>query len=137
MPVVVSLVTDGSGRLLSGEPIENAAAALEPLALDALGINCVPTRRLGDDLARLAAAAPGRPLAAYGNLGVPADGPGWRFAEEIPPEDYGRETELWLELGARIIGGCCGTTPAHTRALASLKNRHPSPRGRGGRGEGS
>ncbi len=117
LPAVVSLVTDGSGRLLSGESIEDAAAALEPIALDALGINCVPSRRLGDDLARLAAAAPGRPLAAYGNLGLPSDGPGWRFAEDLPPEDYARETEFWLGLGARIVGGCCGTTPAHTRAL--------------------
>ena len=117
LPVVVSLVTDGSGRLLSGEPIEEAAAALLPLGIAALGINCVPTRRLGEDLARLAGAARGRPLAAYGNLGLPSDGPGWSFAEELSPEDYAREAEGWVALGARIIGGCCGTTPAHTRAI--------------------
>jgi S-methylmethionine-dependent homocysteine/selenocysteine methylase len=117
LPVVVSLVTDGAGRLLSGEPIEDAAAALLSVGVDALGINCVPARRLGDDLARLAAASPGRPLAAYGNLGLPTDGPGWRFAEDLPPEDYAREAVGWLDLGARIVGGCCGTTPAHTRAL--------------------
>ena len=117
LPVVVSLVTDGSGRLLSEEPIEEAAAALLPLTIDAIGINCVPARRLGQDLARLARAASGRPLVAYGNLGLPSDGPGWRFAEELAPEDYAREAVRWIDLGARIVGGCCGTTPAHTRAL--------------------
>jgi S-methylmethionine-dependent homocysteine/selenocysteine methylase len=127
LPVVVSLVTDGSGRLLSREPTEGAVAALLPLEVDALGINCVPARRLADDLARLAAAAPGLPLAAYGNLGLPSDGPGWRFAEELPPEDYAREAEGWVALGARIVGGCCGTTPAHTRALRSLIARWDTP----------
>ncbi len=117
LPVVVSLVTDGAGRLLSGEPIEDAAAALAPLELDALGVNCVPAGRLAGDLARLAAAWPGRPLVAYGNLGLPADGPGWRFAEELSPEDYAREARGWIDLGARIVGGCCGTTPDHTRAI--------------------
>ena len=117
LPVVVSLVTGGEGRLLSGETIESAAAALASVDPDALGINCVPARRVAGDLARLATAAPGRPLAAYGNLGLPADGPGWRFAEELAPEEYAREAGRWVELGARIVGGCCGTTPGHTRAI--------------------
>ena len=42
LPLVASMVTDGNGTLLSGEPISHAVAALEPLAPDALGINCVP-----------------------------------------------------------------------------------------------
>jgi S-methylmethionine-dependent homocysteine/selenocysteine methylase len=117
LPVIVSVVTDGAGRLLSGEPIEAAAAALGALGPDVLGINCVAAGRLAGDLALLARAAPGVPLAAYGNLGLPADGPGWSFTEELAPQDYAREARHWIALGARIVGGCCGTTPAHTRAL--------------------
>jgi S-methylmethionine-dependent homocysteine/selenocysteine methylase len=120
VPVVVSLVSDGEGRLLSGEPLGDAARALLPLEPDALGINCVPAARLGRDLAALAAAAPGRPLSAYGNLGMPADGPGWAFTEELAPADYAGHARSWLSAGARIVGGCCGTTPAHTRALREL-----------------
>ncbi len=69
LPVVVSCVTDGGGRLLSGEPVEDFARALLslPVPPDALGINCVAARSLSGDLARLARAAPGVPLAAYGN----------------------------------------------------------------------
>src|SRR5262245_52258132 len=80
LPVVLSLVTDGEGRLLSGESIAAAAHALRPLGPDVLGINCIPAARLGGDLAILAAAAPGLPLSAYGNLGLPADDKGWKFS---------------------------------------------------------
>lgn len=120
LPFVISLVTDGEGRLLSGEPIADAAEALLPLSPDALGINCVPTAKLAADLAVLAEVAPGRVLAAYGNLGLPADGPGWTFTEELEPPAYAEAARGWIERGARIVGGCCGTTPAHTRALASV-----------------
>lgn len=117
LPVIVSVVTDGAGKLLSGESIEAAAAALLAFEPDALGINCVAAGRLAGDLALLAKAAPGRPLAAYGNLGLPAEGPGWSFTEELEPHDYALEAKRWIALGAKIVGGCCGATPAHTRAL--------------------
>ena len=120
VPTLVSFVTDEEGRLLSGESIESAAAALLPHAPDALGINCVPAARLSGDLERLAAAAPGVPLLAYGNLGLPADDKGWAFTEELPPAEYAEHARRWLALGARIVGGCCGTTAEHTRALRKL-----------------
>ncbi len=121
MPVSLSLVTDGEGRLLSGETrSRRPPRALLPLGPDALAINCVPAARLAADLERLAAAAPGVPLAAYGNLGLPADDRGWAFTEELSPEDYAEHARGWLGLGARIVGGCCGTTAHHTRALRKL-----------------
>ena len=117
LPFVASMVTDGSGRLLSGEPIENAVQALESLHPLALSINCVPARRLTFDLTRLAVSAPDVPLGAYGNLGMPEDEAGWRFTEELSPEQYAGCARRWLGLGARLVGGCCGTTAAHTAAL--------------------
>ena len=120
VPAIVSMVTDGSGRLLSGETIEDAARALVPLRPDALGINCVPAARLAGDLERLAKAAPGVPLTAYGNLGLPEDDKGWAFTEELSPEAYAEHARAWIALGARIVGGCCGTRPEHTRALRKM-----------------
>jgi S-methylmethionine-dependent homocysteine/selenocysteine methylase len=110
LPVVVSCVTDGRGRLLSGEPVEDFARALLALSSppDALGINCVAAGDLAGDLARLAAAAPGVPLAAYGNT----------FGKPVSPADYADLAAEWLRLGARLVGGCCGTTAAHTAAVA-------------------
>ena len=117
LPFAASMVTDGNGRLLSGEAIEDAVRELEPLDPDVLSINCVPAGKLGADLGRLSAAAPGVPLAAYGNLGLPADDRGWAFTGELSPEAYAELARGWLALGARIVGGCCGTRPAHTAAL--------------------
>ena len=117
VPAILSMVTDGEGRLLSGETIEDAARSLVPLRPDALGINCVPAARVAGDLERLAAAAPGLPLAAYGNLGLPADDKGWAFTEELSADAYAELALDWIALGARIVGGCCGTRPEHTRAL--------------------
>lgn len=117
LPFVASMATDGSGRLLSGEPIEDAVRALEALEPEALSVNCVPARRLAFDLTRLAVASPDLPLGAYGNLGLPADDRGWAFTEEIAPETYSDCALRWIGIGARLVGGCCGTTAAHTGAL--------------------
>ncbi|HEY1434026.1 MAG TPA: homocysteine S-methyltransferase family protein, partial [Thermoanaerobaculia bacterium] len=128
---------DGEFLLPTPQAIEAAAAALSALEPDAIGINCVAAERLAGDLALLARAAPGRPLVAYGNLGLPADGPGWRFTEELEPEAYADEARRWMALGARIVGGCCGTTPAHTRALRAALALQTSPLPpSGGRGPG-
>jgi homocysteine S-methyltransferase len=123
LPVIASMITDGEGRLLSGEPISDAVRALSDLSPDILSINCVPARRLGADLSRLASAAPGSGLGAYGNLGPPSDGAGLIFADEIDPKKYAQFAAEWVSIGARIVGGCCGTTSAHTAALATLLNR--------------
>jgi S-methylmethionine-dependent homocysteine/selenocysteine methylase len=126
IPVVASFVTDGEGRLLSGETIHDAARALASLQPDALGINCVPASRLAEDLERLAGVAGETPLAAYGNLGLPSGGPGWAFTEDLSPEDYAEQARRWLAIGGRIVGGCCGTTPAHTKALRGLIDSRPT-----------
>jgi S-methylmethionine-dependent homocysteine/selenocysteine methylase len=120
LPVIASAVTDGQGRLLSGETVEDAAKALAPLRPDALAINCVPAPSLLSDLQRLSEASPGAPLAAYGNLGPPSGPGGTQFPYEIDPRDYAELARSWIAVGARIVGGCCGTTAAHTAALRKL-----------------
>ena len=120
LPVIASMVTDGTGRLLSGELVEDAVRALEKIEPDAISVNCVPARRLAFDLSRLVDAAWDVPLGAYGNLGLPEDESGWRFTNELSPDAYAETARRWLALGARLIGGCCGTTPAHTAALRVL-----------------
>ena len=117
LPFVASLVTDGRGSLLSGEPLGDAMDALRPLQPDVVGINCVPARRIGQDLLVLASSAPGSALGAYANLGLPADDSGWAFTDELAPALYAAMASTWMSPRLRIVGGCCGTTPAHTAAL--------------------
>ncbi len=122
LAVVASMVTDGSGRLLSGESIAEAARALLSLrpAPDAIGINCVPARVIGGDLARLRAAAPGLPLSVYANTGRAIDEAAGLFTDPTPPEAYVRLAGGWLAGGGvALLGSCCGTTAAHIAALRS------------------
>ncbi len=130
LPIVASMVTDGKGRLLSGEGLDDAAREIAHLAPDVIGINCVPAAHLSGDLALVARALPGWPLGASGNLGPPSDAEQTRFAEEIEPGAYAALARGWLSLGARLIGSCCGTTSAHTAALRALLDEGPQTAGR-------
>jgi S-methylmethionine-dependent homocysteine/selenocysteine methylase len=120
LPVVACATTGAGGALLSGEPLGEAARSLLALPSPpvALGVNCVPARRLAASLALLATAAPFVPLAAYGNTGLPLDEGAGLFAEPISPEEYAAVAERWTSLGARLVGGCCGTGAGHVAALA-------------------
>ena len=120
LPVIASMVTNGQGSLLSGEPIADAVKALSASPPDVLSINCVPARRVAADLERLRCASPGSTLGAYGNLGPPSETAGLIFENEIDPGGYAELAAAWIASGARIVGGCCGTTSAHTAALAAL-----------------
>ena len=57
----------------------------------------------------------------YANLGEPLES---GRSESCGPEDFAAHAATWLDAGARVIGGCCGTEPSHIRALARLSNRH-------------
>ncbi len=116
LPFVVSLIAGESGALLSGEPLEAAVAAVEPSGPLAIGLNCIPPRGLTALLPRLRRAT-GRPLAAYAHIDNARPIPGWRYAERMTPEEYAAAAGAWVDLGVAIIGGCCGTTPAHIAAL--------------------
>lgn len=122
-PVVASMVTDGTGRLLSGEPVGEAARALLalPAVPDALGVNCVSARVIGGDLARLRTAAPGVPLCVYANTGRALDEAKGLYTEPVEPEPYAALAADWLARGRiALLGSCCGTTAAHTAALRAL-----------------
>jgi len=116
LPIWVSLVCGDGAKLLSGEPLKQAADALMPLAPAALLVNCSTPERTTDAIAALRGPH-SVPLGAYANNGEPDDRTGWRFNGQFPPARYAATARGWLELGARILGGCCGTTPEHIRAL--------------------
>ena len=47
--------------------------------------------------------------------------PNWNFVEVIPPDELVREASGWVESGVRLLGGCCGTSPEHIKALRDAK----------------
>jgi S-methylmethionine-dependent homocysteine/selenocysteine methylase len=114
-PVIVSFVCDCDGKILSGESLSDAARELLPLGVSALGVNCGPTPNLAKPLSELQSACPQDfPLIAYGNIGYVDDAVGWVNTDAERPEAYCAHAVHWP---AKIIGGCCGTTPAHIAHL--------------------
>ncbi len=123
LPVWVSFVLGPEGELLSGEPLAQAAAEAQREGAEVVLVNCAPpadiTRAL--DTLRRACSLPFGGLAHIGRFSPPS----WKFeffpqftdTEEWPPERYAAEAQRWREGGASILGGCCGTSPAHIHAL--------------------
>lgn len=126
LPVWASFVVGADGGLLSGEPLAEAAGAMDELGVEAVLVNCAPPDDIDSALGALAE-RPDRVFGAYAHLGR-FDPPSWKFeffpqfsqTEEWPPERYVEAARGWRQRGATIVGGCCGSTPAHTRALKAM-----------------
>lgn len=116
LPVLVSFVCGRDGNLLSGEGIREAADRVGRCGVDALLINCAPAADLHVGLASLAAATD-LPIGAYGNVGYADDVQGWVNTDSVDPQAYAIHADRWLDIGARVIGSCCGTGPAHSEVL--------------------
>ena len=110
----VSFLCGADATLLSGVPLERAIDSVREAAPLAVGVNCLPAERVTACLPVLAGC--GLPFLVYANLGAP-DGRGGR-THACSPETYAEHARAWARAGARAIGGCCGTRPAHVRALA-------------------
>lgn len=123
LPVWVSFVLGPEGDLLSGEPLAQAAQRVRREGAAAVLVNCAPPADIGRAVGVLAALGM-RPIGAFAHIGR-FDPPSWKFefypqftgTEEWPPERYLAAARAWQAAGAQIIGGCCGTTPDHIRAL--------------------
>ncbi len=119
LPCWIGFVCDERGRLFTGETLEQAVAALEPLGPDALLLNCAPPDDITAGMKQLKPYAH-VPIGAYAHIGR-FDPPEWLFTDEYPPARYREVAAEWKRMGARILGGCCGTTPDHIAALADLR----------------
>ena len=123
LPVLVSFACGARGVLLSGEDAANAAAAVTLPGVVAVGVNCTAVAHMDAALARLARGTR-LPLVAYANNGFSAEDSPWLSAETMDGEGFAQAAESWHRLGARLLGGCCGTGPAHISALARRLARH-------------
>jgi S-methylmethionine-dependent homocysteine/selenocysteine methylase len=134
--VAWTLAEDGSGRLRSGETLATAMAALDGLAIAACLVNCCPPESVTAAMPELVRLGPPGGAGGYANTfrPVPAgwtlDGPGETdgllpLRDDLDPERYAAHAARWRAAGAGIVGGCCGTRPAHVARLAALLGRAP------------
>jgi methionine synthase I (cobalamin-dependent) len=120
LPAWVGFVCDSRGKLFSGETMEQAARALEPLEPDAVLVNCAPPDDIDAGLKELIRHR-SKPTGAFAHIGR-FDPPEWLFTDEYPPEKYLDRARRWRDMGALVIGGCCGTTPDHIKKLREHLN---------------
>jgi S-methylmethionine-dependent homocysteine/selenocysteine methylase len=106
-------------KLLSGESIVDAVAALRALNPAVIMINCAPLAFIDRAFEELRAAHSG-PIGLYANVGHADDEAGWTLTDDVLPEAYASHAQPWVRRGAAVIGGCCGTTPAHIVALKEI-----------------
>jgi S-methylmethionine-dependent homocysteine/selenocysteine methylase len=127
LPVWVSFVLGPEGELLSREPLAQAVAEMERGGAKAVLVNCVPPEDVGRALHTLCENC-SLPVGGFAHIGRFSP-PSWKFeffpqfveTEGWPPERYAAEAVRWRARGGSILGGCCGTGPAHIAALrASL-----------------
>ena len=119
LPVIATVALGKDGKLLTGASVECVAAILEGLRVDAMGLNC----GFGPDLmlehVKRLAAATTLPIVVKPNAGMPQI-VGGRTVFTVGPEEFARDVASLVEAGASVVGGCCGTTPAHIAAVKKL-----------------
>ena len=108
------------GRTLGGDSPEEVATTLSDLGVAALGANCtLGPQGLLDVLTELARWT-SLPLTAQPNAGPPTLNDGQFQYTSADPGYFARHARRFVELGATLVGGCCGTTPAHIEAVAAM-----------------
>lgn len=117
LPIMVTLTYNEDGRTLFGTPPETAVVVLQSLGVDAIGINCsTGPMEMVEPVKKMAEYAT-VPIIAKPNAGLP-ELEGKKTVYRMTPEEFARAGVALVEAGAAIVGGCCGTTAAHIRALA-------------------
>ncbi|MDT5269657.1 MAG: 5-methyltetrahydrofolate--homocysteine methyltransferase [Acidobacteriota bacterium] len=117
VPVIAQVTIEVFGTMLNGTEINAALTALEPFPIDVIGMNCgTGPRNMAESLRYLCENAR-LPVSVLPNAGLPEVKDGKMHYDETP-ETFAAQVEHFArDFGANIVGGCCGTTPAHLKLL--------------------
>ena len=118
IPLICSFSYDRGTRTMMGVKPETMAATIGDLAVDALGINC--GRSLDENFQALGQLrqATDKPIWFKPNAGMPEMDEDGKPTYSVSPAEMGALVPGWLEAGAQLVGGCCGTSPDHLAAIA-------------------
>ncbi|MBQ8392227.1 MAG: homocysteine S-methyltransferase family protein [Clostridia bacterium] len=127
LPIFATFVLDENGKTMTGCDIPSMVAMLEGLGVSALGVNC----SLGADKLKLfvpeIVACASIPVIVNPNAGIPCIHDG-KTCFDSTPDDFCSHMLDVAEMGARVLGGCCGTTPEHIRKVVhGIGNLQPKP----------
>jgi 5-methyltetrahydrofolate--homocysteine methyltransferase len=117
LPVQVQVTLQESGTMLLGTEIGAALTALEPFEVDAIGLNCATGPKEMNDAVRYLGLNSTKEVSVLPNAGLPLN-VGGHALYKLSPEDLAEYHKHFVkDYGVRIVGGCCGTTPEHLKAV--------------------
>lgn len=124
LPVFVTMIFDEKGKLLTGGNVESTVALLEGLRVDALGINCglgpIQMKGILSDIMEVVSI----PVIVNPNAGLPRS-EGGKTVYDIDADEFAQVMAEIVEMGACVVGGCCGTTPEHIGKTVALCKNFP------------
>lgn len=117
LPVIATLSFEGDGKTLYGTDAVTAALVLEGLGVDAVGVNCSTGPEQMLELVSGMKKHINIPVIAKPNAGMPTLDQNGKTVYSMSPEEFAKQSIALINAGAGIVGGCCGTTPEHIKAL--------------------
>ncbi len=117
-PAWVAFVPYADGRLLGGQTMEEVVEAMGRNEPDVLFLNCAPPDHITAGLKQLSPLWE-KPLGIYAHVGK-FNPPEWQFTDEYNADQHLQECKIWNDLGATVIGGCCGTTPEYIKKITEF-----------------
>jgi 5-methyltetrahydrofolate--homocysteine methyltransferase len=129
VPVIAQVTIEAFGTMLMGTEIGAALTALEPFPIDVIGMNCATGPKQMSENVRYLCQNSTLPVSVIPNAGIPENVGGHAHYKETPESLAADLAHFARDLGVNIVGGCCGTTPAHLRAVVdAVRNVTPVPR---------
>ena len=117
LPVWLSLTAGPFGELLTPEELGKLARSAGQSGVERILVNCTSASMMQPYIEVLASL--GLPFGVYANAGRMGEGVGWSTPGTQAAEAYVRLASQWVQAGASVVGGCCGTGPCHVEALAA------------------
>ena len=119
LPIIVTMIFDENGRLLTGADIKTAVTMLEGLGIDAIGFNCGlgPKQMIAfvEEIRKWTSL----PIIVQPNAGLPESVNG-QTVYNVSPAEFAEDMKKIADLGVSYLGGCCGTTPKHLEEMIAL-----------------
>lgn len=119
LPVMCTLTVEADGTALYGGTAVEAVATLQEMGAAAVGVNCSVGPDQLESIVRGMKEAAHIPIIAKPNAGMPSINDRGEALYDMGCEEFARHVRRLVELGAGIVGGCCGTTPEYIRCLAA------------------
>ncbi|MDQ7060190.1 MAG: methionine synthase [Sulfurimonas sp.] len=117
IPIMVSVTIELSGTMLIGTDAETIATILEPFDILSLGFNCGTGPEQVLKHVRTLSEVWHKPISVHSNAGLPQNRGGYTYYP-MGPDEFVKQQEKFMDFdGVSFLGGCCGTTPQHIRAL--------------------